>query len=179
MTEKERKGMILVRNAKLLYVFSLATKTIAENYEGDVACGHSNPIHRLYDVIHAYEIVDEDEMNFACQWTSRFLLPFAIELGLKGIMNLHDKKFCRTHDLMKLFEKIPNEIQQYMKDINQAYQILSDPEKRKEYDAEHGFNTGDATTGPYKDGNKHGEWRIRYADGSVEYERYDNHEEVG
>ena len=114
MTDKELEGIMFISNAKLLYALSLATQTIAENYEGDVACGHSDPMHRLYDVIHGYNIVDENEMNSACKWTPKFLLPFAIELGLKGIIAMNDKCFPFTHDLVELFNKIPSEIRESM-----------------------------------------------------------------
>ena len=114
MTDKENEGIELVRRARLLYALSSATKTIAENYEGDVACGDSDPMHRLYDVIHGYGIIDENEMNSACKWTSKFLLPFAIELGLKGIIAMNDECFSLTHDLAKLFNEIPSEIRESM-----------------------------------------------------------------
>lgn len=68
------------------------------------------------------------------------------------------------------------------KELREAYQVLSDSEKRTEYDVEHGLTAENedlkclyvegvseiVDAACYRNGEKHGEWELRFSDGQVE-----------
>lgn len=80
------------------------------------------------------------------------------------------------------------------KALIEAYQVLSDPQKRAQYDADNDIkkenrdhskgvyvegvgDTADAVC--YRDGERHGEWEMRYKDGQVETGKFVNGEKHG
>ena len=86
-----------------------------------------------------------------------------------------------------------------MTQINEAYAVLSNPRKRAEYDKETGFSpkakkrgkrksspvsvyvdgVGNLEGAVFRDGERHGKWRMCYEDGQVEIGKFVNGEKQG
>ncbi|MGL5210604.1 hypothetical protein [Cetobacterium sp.] len=54
--------------------------------------------------------VDYDSLKIGCSYGLNFILPFALELGLKSLLEKEGIPYRRIHKLDELFDLLPNEV---------------------------------------------------------------------